>query len=219
MYDLIHADKFISKVHPIRILNKMTTKQVDEKDLKPLADHNNLIKELRKETNAFGSSLSNVFAKGIVDGKRFEDVLKSIGKTLAESTLKAAFKPLELGLASVFEQGFKGLFDTLKPLGNAHGNLFQSGGVQPFAEGGVVASPTYFPMSRGLGLMGEAGAEAIMPLSRGADGKLGVKTQGGARPVSITVNIAAQDIESFRRSEAQVSASIARAIARGQRAM
>jgi hypothetical protein len=56
----------------------MTTKQVDEKDLKPLADHNNLIKELRKETNAFGSSLSNVFAKGIVDGKRFEDVLKSI---------------------------------------------------------------------------------------------------------------------------------------------
>jgi phage-related minor tail protein len=194
-------------------------KTLKEEKLPEILTHNNLIKELRKETTAFGNALSNAFAKGIIDGKRFEDVLKSIGKTLAESALKAAFKPLELGLASILEQGFKGMFDTLKPLGNAHGNLFQGGRVQPFAEGGVLAAPTYSAMSGGLGLMGEAGAEAIMPLSRGSDGKLGVKAQASNRPVSITVNIAAQDVESFRRSEAQVSASIARAIARGQRAM
>ncbi len=188
-------------------------------DVPDLTTNQNLIKELRKETNAFSSALSNAFAKGIVDGKRFEDVLKNIGKTLAESALKAAFKPLELGLASVFEGGFKALFNATAPLANAKGNMFQGGRVQPFADGGVIAAPTYFPMPGGLGLMGEAGAEAIMPLSRGSDGKLGVKSQASARAVNITVNIAAQDVESFRKSEAQVSASIARAIARGQRAM
>ena len=63
------------------------------------------------------------------------------------------------------------------------GGSFTQGRVQPFARGGVVNGPTYFPMRGGLGLMGEAGPEAIMPLSRGADGSLGVRTQGGGRPV------------------------------------
>jgi phage-related minor tail protein len=66
--------------------------------------------------------------------------------------------------------------------------------------------------------MGERGAEAIMPLARGPDGRLGVVAQGaGARPVSVTVNIAAQDVESFRNSEAQITGALARAVARGQR--
>jgi phage-related minor tail protein len=66
--------------------------------------------------------------------------------------------------------------------------------------------------------MGERGAEAVMPLARGADGRLGVVAQGGeSRPVAVTVNIAAQDIESFRRSEAQITSALARAVARGQR--
>lgn len=64
-------------------------------------------------------------------------------------------------------------------------------GVQAFANGGVVSSPTLFPMSGGTGLMGEAGAEAIMPLSRASNGKLGVQMVGqkatGAA-VNITVN-------------------------------
>ena len=66
--------------------------------------------------------------------------------------------------------------------------------------------------------MGEAGPEAVMPLSRGADGRLGVAAGGGARPASVTVNIATPDADSFRRSQAQVSAALARAVARGQRA-
>ncbi|MBM3623989.1 MAG: phage tail tape measure protein, partial [Alphaproteobacteria bacterium] len=52
----------------------------------------------------------------------------------------------------------------------------------------------------------------------GPDGRLGVVAQSvGARPVSVTVNIAAQDVESFRRSEAQITGALARAVARGQR--
>jgi phage-related minor tail protein len=74
-------------------------------------------------------------------------------------------------------------------------------------------------MQGGTGLMGEAGPEAILPLRRGSDGRLGVAAGSGGRPVSVTVNIATPDLGGFRRSEAQVAASLARAVARGQRAL
>ena len=80
--------------------------------------------------------------------------------------------------------GMFGNFTSVSANGNAFsgGNVvpFASGNVVPFASGGVVSSPTVFPMANGgVGLMGEAGPEAIMPLSRGANGKLGVKSSGG----------------------------------------
>ena len=67
-----------------------------------------------------------------------------------------------------------------------------------------------------MGLAGERGAEAIMPLARGPDGRLGVAAQGGGG-VSITLNVTTPDAESFRRSEAQVATMVARAVALGQR--
>jgi lambda family phage tail tape measure protein len=83
----------------------------------------------------------------------------------------------------------------------------------------VIGTPTYFPMrGGGLGLAGEAGPEAIMPLTRGPDGRLGVATSGaGASTVNIT--IATPDAASFRRSEAYLTGQIARAVARGQRSL
>ena len=64
-------------------------------------------------------------------------------------------------------------------LGFADGAAFHRGNVVAFAGGGVVGSPTFFPMSGGrTGLMGEAGPEAIMPLVRTAGGKLGVRSEG-----------------------------------------
>lgn len=61
----------------------------------------------------------------------------------------------------------------LRAMGFASGGVFQGGGVMPFAQGGVITGPTMFPMRTGFGLMGEAGPEAIMPLSR-RGGRLGV---------------------------------------------
>lgn len=70
-----------------------------------------------------------------------------------------------------------------------------------------------------MGLMGEAGPEAIMPLTRSADGALGVKAAGGGGSVNVTMNISTPDVEGFRRSRTQVAAEISRALSRGKRNM
>jgi phage-related minor tail protein len=87
----------------------------------------------------------------------------------------------------------------------------------PFARGGIVSAPTLFPMRNGRGLMGEAGPEAIMPLTRGADGRLGVQSAGGGRAVNVTVNVSTPDVQGFQRSQSQIAAQVGRALARGDR--
>ena len=93
---------------------------------------------------------------------------------------------------------------------------FAQGRVMPFASGGVVSGPVAFPMRGGVGLMGEAGPEAIMPLARGADGKLGVRSAGGGT-VNVVMNISTPDAASFQRSQSQIAAQLSRALSRSQR--
>ena len=90
------------------------------------------------------------------------------------------------------------------------------GAVTPFAEGGVINSPVMFPLRSGLGLAGEAGPEAVLPLARGTDGKLGVRG-GAARAVNVTINVTTPDVDGFRRSQSQIAAGVLRAIERGNR--
>lgn len=168
-----------------------------------------------------GRAIARSLAGGVTQGRNFENVLQGVGKRLIEIGLRAALKPLE----NLFAQGFGNLFGAAGGAGNgggafAKGGVFREGRVTPFAQGGVVSSPTYFPMAGGTGLMGEAGPEAILPLARGADGRLGVRGAGGSTPpVQVTLNVTTPDAESFRRAEAQVAASLARAMARGRRAL
>ncbi|MGJ0510423.1 MAG: phage tail tape measure protein [Methylocystis sp.] len=168
------------------------------------------MKTLLDQIGASGEKVAKVLSTGFgsatSSGRNFNDALVTIGQSMARLALRDGAKALSEGLSN----SLSGLFNT------AFGGAQQ---ITPFAEGGVVASPTYFGNGGAMGLMGERGAEAVMPLARGADGRLGVMAQGGggARPVAVTVNIAAQDIDSFRRSEAQISSALARAVARGQR--
>jgi hypothetical protein len=94
----------------------------------------------------------------------------------------------------------------------ANGGAFYGGNVIPFANGGVVGHPTNFGMSGGRrGLMGEAGPEAIMPLKRGANGKLGVQAEGGAGDVIIhqNFNFQANGDDSVKKIIAQAAPQIA----------
>ena len=82
---------------------------------------------------------------------------------------------------------------------NADGNAFNNGRVIPFASGGVIGSPTMFPMAGGqTGLMGERGAEAIMPLKRASNGDLGVQAQVPQPNITI-YNQSGANIETVKR--------------------
>ena len=160
----------------------------------------------------FGRALGSAFESIALKGKSVGEVLRSLGQRLSQLAFRAAFKPLENAVGNVFQQLIGG------GLGFAKGGAFQQGMPVPFASGGVVSSPTLFPMQGGrTGVMGERGAEAIMPLTRGPDGRLGVQAVGGGSGFSVQMNITTPDVESFRRSETQLAAMLARAVSQGQR--
>lgn len=106
----------------------------------------------------------------------FASAISRIAQNLANRLIELAFKPIENALMRAFSGmgGGGGFFASL--FGFARGGAFASGQeLTAFARGGVVNRPTVFPFSRGIGLMGEAGPEAILPLRRGRDGRLGVE--------------------------------------------
>lgn len=167
------------------------------------------LKELEELAKRFGEQLTGTLKSAAVSGKGLEDVLRRIGLSIAGLALEQGLKPLQ-GMAS-------SLFATL--LGGLTG--VAKGGVPavPFASGGVVSRPTYFPMGGSLGLMGEAGPEAILPLQRGPDGRLGVAAGGGGGGVNVVFNVSTPDASSFRKSEAQMTGMLARAVSRGTRTL
>jgi len=101
----------------------------------------------------------------------------------------------------------------------ANGGVMNQGNLQAFANGGVVSSPTIFPMADGAGLMGEAGAEAIMPLKRGKDGKLGVASAGSEQNITININVSGANgnPEAMRRSAGQVAQAAGNATSRAMK--
>jgi phage-related minor tail protein len=168
-----------------------------------------LLAQIDAAAGSATKTLSTGLASAIVNGKSLDATLAAIVRSLGSLGVSAGAGLLSQGVASGVGALLSGV------LGGIGGGV----SIAPFAEGGVVARPTFFGAGSSIGLMGERGAEAIMPLARGPDGALGVKMQGESRPMSVTVNVAAQDVESFRRSEGQIQAALARAVARGRRSL
>ena len=119
----------------------------------------------------------------VTTGKaNFTDLANSIIADIARIAIRQAIiRPLVGGVLDIF-----GIPKS------AMGNVFAQNGIQKFARGGIVDRPTLFPFAKGTGLMGEAGPEAIMPLRRGRDGRLGVEAANGGGGVSVVVNVDAQ---------------------------
>ena len=158
----------------------------------------------------FGRVLTGAFGDIIAGGQSLQSVLRSLAADLAKLAIENVFSGASGGgfdVSGLFGGGF----------GGPSGNPPKNSRVSAFAKGGVLSSPSLFPMGGGLGLAGEAGPEAILPLARGPDGRLGVAARGEARPISVTFNVTTTDAGSFRRSQSQVAAMLSRTVSRGTR--
>ena len=151
----------------------------------------------------------------VLDGMKLSDALGVVANSMIDAAWKAAVKPVANHFGGLLSGGLSQMFGSFSPF--ADGGGFSQGRVMPFATGGIVSGPVSFPMRGGMGLMGEAGPEAIMPLTRGADGKLGVRAQGGGQPVSVVMNIQTPDVKGFQRSQSQIAAQMSRALSVGAR--
>jgi lambda family phage tail tape measure protein len=134
---------------------------------------------------------------------------------MVDTAYNTAMRPVQNAIGSSIMGGVNSILSGLLPF--QHGGVISQGRVTPFARGGVVRGATTFPMRGGTGLMGEAGPEAILPLQRGADGRLGVASARGGNAVNVTMNITTPEAQGFRRSQSQIAAEMCRALARGQR--
>ena len=159
------------------------------------------------------NKLADGFAELAVSGKAsFGDLARSILQDLQRMIIKALFFKTIFGLFPGLESflGFEkgGVVEK-----SAKGNVFAKNNVQPFYRGGVVDKPSVFPMARGVGLMAEAGPEAILPLQRGRGGKLGVIAQGGgASNIVVNVDASNSSVEGDEDSSRQLGEVIAAAI-------
>lgn len=182
---------------------------------------------LRGQLDTFATDTSNNIGNAFVDiatgAKSAKDAFANLEQQVIKSLINmvvqmAIVKPIAQSLNAILGAFLPGGGSPLAgslPLGSggighaALGNVYDQGRVMlhPFALGGIVSDivtkPTLFPMAAGAGLMGEAGPEAVMPLTRGANGKLGVQTANGGGIV-VQQNI---QINNTRSNDTDVSVS------------
>jgi lambda family phage tail tape measure protein len=150
--------------------------------------------------------------------KGIEDVFVDLCKTgklnftnLADSIISDLIRiQLRANVTGPLSSWISGLFSVAPAfteadfLTSAKGNAFRNGNVIRLALGGIVNRPTLFKMASGAGLMGEAGPEAVMPLTRDSKGRLGVSTSG-ASPQNIQVQIINQSGNSVKGTESKAT--------------
>jgi len=158
---------------------------------------------IRTQLDTLGQGITNGISNPLVDlasgatraGDAFKqmglNIIRSIEQMIVNMTIAA---PIARGLMSIFGGFVPGASPAdpwaglRGPVPSANGNVFSGRGISAFSSQ-IVDRPTIFPFAKGIGLMGEAGAEAIMPLTR-IGGKLGVRAEGGSggiRDVSISI--------------------------------
>lgn len=161
--------------------------------------------------NSIRSSLTSALMTPLQKGESAFDRLGKIGLNVVQAigqeiisnllkqvTLQTTLKALG-GVFSMFGGGGASLGMAIAGTVAKNGKVFNNGKVVPFARGGVVNKPTLFPMANGAGLMGEAGPEAVMPLTR-KNGKLGVEASGGQMVVNI-YNQSGASVETQKRND------------------
>jgi len=207
------------------------TEQID-KDIKNIT---NSTKELKEETLTI-TKQAPVIAQGLQQGMQaYADSIKDTAGDIKKATV-SAFKGMEDSLVSFVTSGklnFKSLAQSIladmariairssivKPLmaafGFAQGGVIDTAGqVTKYAKGGVVNSPHYFAMggSGNLGILGESGAEAILPLKRHSSGNLGVEASGSSTNVVVNVDASGTEVQGDEQQGRALGQLIAAAV-------
>lgn len=167
-----------------------------------IIDVNRQIIDQRRDFESIGETIEKSMGDAmmsIVDGtKTLSDAFKEMARLIIADIYRVVVvKQILSGVSGASADILSSMFGFTP---NANGNVFSTGSVVPYADGGVVSSPTLFPMRGGVGLMGEAGPEAILPLRRNSSGKLGVAAEGaGAVTVVQNFSVSANGDESVKR--------------------
>lgn len=170
-----------------------------------IADLKAGLEEAGRLGSRFSSSLAGAFEDVAFRGRSLSEAISGVALSLARSSLRSAAEPVGTALTSGLRSVFNGI-------GSAGLDIL------PFAKGGVFGTPSLAPLNGPrLGVIGEAGPEAVLPLTRGQDGRLGVRSEGQGGNVTVNFNVNTPDAASFARAETQVAAMLARAVDRGRR--
>lgn len=192
--------------------------------------------------NAFEGAFNGLITKSMTARQAFAsftnsilaDIAKIIAQEMRSQLLKAIIRPLAgaalSGLGNLAQSAgaiqFTNISSDPNMIGpmkptfssvNAKGGVYSGAGISAHS-GTIVSSPTVFPFAKGVGLMGEAGPEAILPLKRNAQGKLGVAVDNaghsGGNMYNITVNVESKQGESPSQFGDRAAQAIIRSIAK-----
>lgn len=161
-----------------------------EMDTRPFAD---AMRELADLSDAFGRQLTGALRDAAINGRSLEDVLQRIGMNLAGMALSQGLKPLS------------GLISDLLP------RLI--GGFPFVTETGSMRMPEFFPDVETMSI------ETSIPSATSAGIETGHIAPRAGSPVNVVFNVTTQDAASFRKSEAQITGMLARAVSRGARTL
>ena len=148
--------------------------------------------------------MEDALVKFVQTGKlNFSDLARSIMADLTRMLIRASL----LNFLSPFP-----FFDKITG-GSANGNAFAKNGIVPYRKGGIINSPTMFAYGgSNLGIMGEAGPEAILPLKRGSNGKLGVESSGGVGNIVVNVDASGSSVQGSNQQSQEFGRALASAI-------
>ena len=204
----LELDKLGIKYGSARYERALESLETEQQSILYVYDRIEAEKKLTEEKQKQGQlieTVGGIIGDGFISMVEGTESVKDAFKSMARAIIKELYQILVV-------QQMVNAAKTAMGIPFADGGVFSGGSqVQAYADGGVVGSPTTFPMSGGkTGLMGEAGPEAIMPLKRGANGKLGVQMEGGATTTVVqNFNFSANGDDSVKRIIAQAAPKIA----------
>jgi DNA-binding protein YbaB len=176
-------------------ISQETFERAAKKSKETLEKNSEVTNRLKDGAKNLGFTFQSAFEDAIIAGKKFSDVLSSLLEDIERVILRTMITE---PLANAISSGISSFFSTpnsTSTTASRHGNIFSGGMLVPFASGGLITRPSIFPMANGgVGLAGEAGTEAIMPLFRTGSGDLGVKSS----PVGVEVNVYAPEGSSIK---------------------